>query len=594
MPRRSLLPRTHWKDGATLALLIASTAWLSLTLARGPGELSALWVGNGILTGWLLSRRSVLWPGYLLVAFAAELPARMLAGDEGIYAAAIALCNLLEAGIVADIVRRAVPDVRDPRNWMRLGGLATGATLIACAVSGVLAANIAHILHGQPLFPALLRWFTAHVVGMVLVATTTLVVQRQGIGGFFVTARRLSLVLTLLLLAVVASGVFLIEYPVLFLAYPPLLLVAVRHRFLGVALGVITLGLVGAIATTLGFGPVADRELDVTERIALLQLYIAGGCLITIPVCLAMAERDRLAASLRESERRYRMLADHSHDAIVRIGADGKRVYISPSASAMVGRSLGELAGPHWDVVHPEDQERHRQRIAEVLATGQPSTDTYRLRHRDGRSIWVEAVILRIPADEGEGHDLLITARDIDQRVAAEQAREESLRELERQSRVDALTELPNRRQFDERLALALKRLQRHHVPMALLCLDLDRFKAINDTYGHAAGDEVLKAFARRLCASVRETDLVARLGGDEFVIVLEDVAPGGAEAVARKIIAAMAEPMEAAGHRLIVATSIGVACSAQPMDPALLMAQADAALYRAKNAGRNCYYVAE
>ena len=187
----------------------------------------------------------------------------------------------------------------------------------------------------------------------------------------------------------------------------------------------------------------------------------------------------------------------------------------------------------------------------------------------------------------------MITARDIDLRVAAEQALAESLRELEWLSRVDPLTDLPNRRQFEERLALALKRLNRGNAQVALLCLDIDRFKGINDTHGHAAGDAVLHAFGQRLAGCVRETDLVARLGGDEFVILLEDVPPRGAEEVARKVVASMAAPIAAGPLQIGVSTSIGVACTHAPIDAATLVAQADAALYAAKSAGRNCYHIA-
>lgn len=594
MPRRLILPRTYWADRTLLALIIAASAWLALTLARGPGELAAIWIGNGVLVGWLLSRRTASWPGYLAVAFAAELPARMAAGDEAGYAIAIAACNLVEVLVVAGAVRKVVPDTRDPRSWLRLGGIATSATLLACALSGGLAATVAHQLHGQEFAPALGRWFAAHMVGMVVVATTTLVAQREGLGLFIAPHRRWDLAASLLLVALVGAAVFLIDYPTVFLSYPPLLLVAVRHRFAGLGLGVIVLALAGAIATTLDAGPFARPDLDPGVRIALLQLYIAGGCLMTLPVCLAMTERDRLAARLRESERQYRMLADYSHDAIVRIGADGQPAYVSPSAVEMTGWPPEDLAGSPWELVHPDDRGLQQASMRAAFSTDAPRTDIYRLRHRDGRDIWVEAVSRRVPADADGGYDLMITARNINRRVAAEQALAESRRELERQSRVDALTNLPNRRHFDERLDLALKRVQRHGTPIALLCLDLDRFKAINDGHGHAAGDAVLQAFARRLSDCVRETDLVARLGGDEFTILLEDVPRGGAEAVARKVIAAMADPVDAAGRRLQVATSIGVACTDQPADAATLMARADAALYAAKHAGRNRYYVAD
>ncbi|MGY1519630.1 diguanylate cyclase domain-containing protein [Luteimonas sp. A482] len=594
MPRRLRIPRTYWADRSILAVLIAGTAWLSLTLARGPGELAAIWVGNGILTGWLLSRRTATWPGYLLVAFASELSARILAGDEPLYAIAIAVCNLIEVLGVAGIVRLRVPDIRDPRSWIRLGGIATAATLAACAVAGVLAATVAYSLHAQPFLPALGRWYSAHVVGMVVVATTTLVAHRRGLGLPIASRRGWSLAATLALLAAVAVGVFTTSHSVLFLTYPPLLLVAVQHRFAGVALGVIALALIGATATTLGLGPMAHQELDAATRIALLQLYIAGGCVMTIPVCLALAERDRLATSLRDSERRYRMLADHSHDAVTRVNAEGERIYVSPSATEMLGWAPANLLGPRWEIVHPEDRDRQRAAMEEVLASGEPNTDRYRLRHKDGHYVWIEAVSRCIPADDGgDRNDVVIAARNINRRVAAEQALAESRLELERQSRVDALTDLANRRQFEERLSLALKRLQRHHTPVALLYLDIDRFKGINDGYGHAAGDAVLQAFARRLCHCVRETDLVARLGGDEFVILLEDVPATGAEAVARKVVAAMVDPIDAGdGHRITVTTSIGIACTRQPTDAGTLMAEADAALYAAKNAGRNRYHV--
>src|SRR5690606_18832382 len=195
--------------------------------------------------------------------------------------------------------------------------------------------------------------------------------------------------------------------------------------------------------------------------------------------------------------------------------------------------------------------------------------------------------------DGSDRNDVMFAARNIDRRVVAERALEESRRELERQSRVDALTDLANRRQLDERLDLALRRLQRNDSMLALLCMDIDRFKAINDGHGHAAGDRVLQAFAARLRSCVRDTDLVARPGGDEFVILLEDVDANGAQTVARKVLAAMEAPVDLGSTQLTITTSIGIACTSEPVDAAALMARADAALYEAKRAGRNRYHVA-
>lgn len=369
---------------------------------------------------------------------------------------------------MAAVVRRRVPDLRNPKDWLALGGIATGATLAASAVAGALAAAASHYHHGMPFAEEWGQWFAAHVVGMVIFATATLVVLRRARGPVLTEGARRTLAFDLTLVVVVGVGVFLAPCPLLFLSYPPLLLLAVRQGFVGVALGVIALDVAGGVATALGYGPLVSQGLSDDGRIAMLQLYLGGACLMTIPMSLVVTERRRLAARL-----------------------------------------------------------------------------------------------------------------------------EDSRRELERLSRVDALTGLANRREFDERLDLALKRLQRPHAPAAVLCLDIDHFKTINDTHGHAVGDTVLREFADRLRASERETDLVARPGGDEFAILIEDAEPGSAEAVADKILAAARAPVQANGTAIQISTSIGIAYARGPVTAEALLEQADAALYSAKKAGRGRFNVA-
>ena len=167
-------------------------------------------------------------------------------------------------------------------------------------------------------------------------------------------------------------------------------------------------------------------------------------------------------------------------------------------------------------------------------------------------------------------------------------------RELARLARYDTLTGLANRLHFKERVELAILRHQRSGRPIALLYLDIDHFKRINDTFGHAAGDTVLCEFAHRLSESVRATDFAARLGGDEFVVLIEDAEESdAAETVARKLIARMRECIGANGRALAVTTSIGIAfCRSSVASPDALMQIADTALYEAKAAGRNTYRI--
>ncbi|HSV50709.1 MAG TPA: PAS domain-containing protein [Burkholderiaceae bacterium] len=170
-------------------------------------------------------------------------------------------------------------------------------------------------------------------------------------------------------------------------------------------------------------------------------------------------------------------------------------------------------------------------------------------------------------------------------------------RRLHAQARFDTLTGLPNRLQYNEKLPEVLARAARAKDAVALMFLDIDHFKTINDTLGHAAGDAVLKAFAKRLASSVRLTDTVARLAGDEFVVILESLHnEDEPQFVARKIVAMVNQPFEIEGHWLDVTTSIGIAYhdgSMPPTTASKLLAKADEALYLAKAAGRNTYRVA-
>jgi len=170
-------------------------------------------------------------------------------------------------------------------------------------------------------------------------------------------------------------------------------------------------------------------------------------------------------------------------------------------------------------------------------------------------------------------------------------------RELQRLARVDTLTGLANRRQFDELLEQALARYRRSRRPLALIYLDIDRFKSINDTHGHGVGDAVLREFARRLEAGLRETDVAARLSGDEFVVMLDGLAVRDeAIAVAHKLLQAIRVPMALPGRTLDVSSSMGLAWldGTVDVDAQALMVRADRALYRAKEGGRNGLGIAE
>jgi diguanylate cyclase (GGDEF)-like protein len=156
----------------------------------------------------------------------------------------------------------------------------------------------------------------------------------------------------------------------------------------------------------------------------------------------------------------------------------------------------------------------------------------------------------------------------------------------------DSLTGLATRMVFQDRLSVALENARRHHTELALLMLDLDNFKNINDTLGHLSGDEVLRITAERIVGAVRKSDTVARMGGDEFMVLLSDLhVPDDAESVAAKIVAALSVPIPVAGGEAPVSVSAGVCTvSSGKIDADTLLKNVDIALYRAKALGRNCF----
>jgi diguanylate cyclase (GGDEF)-like protein len=236
--------------------------------------------------------------------------------------------------------------------------------------------------------------------------------------------------------------------------------------------------------------------------------------------------------------------------------------------------------------VHPEDLDAMLTRMQQVLSGALPRYDAeYRIRRSSGGWLWIRARGRVVQRDKnGWALRLAGTYADITERKAAEQR----LRHL---AEFDALTDLPNRTLFYDRLQQAMLRAARGK-PMALLYLDIDHFKTVNDKLGHEAGDQLLKVFATRMRASVRQSDTVARLAGDEFTIILEGVQGlGDAQAKANLLLDALRQPIALGGQIFEITASIGIAlCLAGETDDAALMRRADAALYEAKGRGRNGY----
>jgi len=266
-------------------------------------------------------------------------------------------------------------------------------------------------------------------------------------------------------------------------------------------------------------------------------------------------------------------LFEMTSDLLAAISLDGQFTLLNPAWEQVLGWSIEELkAQPMQELVHPDDIE---QTLALTLAGNHRPAQfvnfTNRYRHRDGSWRWL------LWSARCDGEAWYAAAKDVTDRMW-----------LERQALHDPLTKLPNRLLLMDRARQAVARLRRSNGPIALLFIDLDRFKAINDNLGHAVGDHLLISVAERLAEMLRDSDTVARLGGDEFVILAEDLeSDAEALAVAERVLHALEEPFLVGSAEVSMLASVGVSISHDPeAEPEDLLREADVAMYRAKGSG--------
>jgi len=289
--------------------------------------------------------------------------------------------------------------------------------------------------------------------------------------------------------------------------------------------------------------------------------------------------------AVRESEARYRRLIELSPDGIS-IHVDGKFIFINPAGTKLLGALHPyQLVGMSaLDIVHPDfrETEKTRMRQLEKNAEMVPWIEEKFVR-LDGVEIDVETASIHFSFQGKPAVQAIF--RDITERKLAAQL-------FEHLALHDPLTGLPNRTLFFDRLNQVLAVAKRNRNMFALLCMDLDDFKSVNDTYGHEAGDRLLQEVSKRLVSAMRESDPIARMGGDDFIgICLMITTPEEADIVARKIIAIQSEPYDLKGHRFSIGVSIGISIYPVDGDDAeTLLSRADEAMYRVKKSFKGRY----
>ncbi len=364
------------------------------------------------------------------------------------------------------------------------------------------------------------------------------------------------------------------------------------------------------IAVPLGFPPESEFLLSgpLFMKDELRGLLIVGGNsalpkanrdtleALTSQVALALDSAALTEDLLRQqTEARFRSLVQNSTDVVMVVDADSTVRYVSPSVEGVFGYDASELENTKLTrLIHPDDKTQVLQFLTLSGREGATSTGLIesRMRHRDDFWLHIETLrtdLLHDPNVKG----IVLNSRDVSERKAFEE-------QLSHQAFHDSITGLANRALFRDRVEHALERLTRDADPVSVLFMDLDDFKTINDSLGHAAGDRLLGEVGERLRTCLRTPDTAARLGGDEFAILIEDGGESvGAAAVAGRILHALDGPFLLDGKEVFVRASIGIATSGVgrttgPEGAEELLRNADVAMYIAKEAGKNRFQIFE
>ncbi|MGY2067089.1 diguanylate cyclase domain-containing protein [Blastococcus sp. SYSU DS0619] len=573
----TLVPLGPWRPAAEIVLFLLGIAGTSTALRRHSAPQLVAW--------WALTAALVLFA----VSCAAEVPAQagVLPGIFG------PLETAFDVAAYAALVVGALGVIRDGRRTRDWAAWADTATLLVAAGLALLAvrgedhsvtADRVETGVGTPLITVLLLFVCVPLV---------LARGRRSVSSMAVLA---AAVLTVagytgrLLVGTLRDVPFIDPLPLLAVAA---LVLAGRHP------SVAELGRRPASEDDAAAGRLLGLCVTLLVSPALLLLWSLGhggiGVLLGLGSALLTGlalwrltalnrERERTRAALAASEARMRLLLANASDVIATIDPTGTITYMSPAAEALLGRPGSEYVGRSAiALAHPRDQVRLR---AAVDAAGETGTavagfvDTdIRVEHSSGSSRWVE-VRISGKVDEAGLEGWVVVLREVTDRKLFED-------ELRRQARTDPLTGLLNRTAFNERLAEATAVVD-PDAPPAVLFVDVDDFKGVNDTLGHAAGDELLLAVAARLSTVVRGGDVVARLGGDEFALLLDDADGARLQDVADRLLAALRAPVELAGRAVTVTASIGGALADVGCTAEQLLHRADTAMYAAKRAGKD------
>ncbi len=585
---------------AGTALAFGAAIILGTVLTREAGNASAIWPANGILCAALLSTsRAHLKYAVLLLSSLTNFAVMMQMGDVLFASLAFAIINPAEALLTCALIQRLCPAAINFTHGRSLLKFSFVAGFLGPLLPSIAGAYVIHAAYGADFLTVFRTWFFADALGLLIfIPAVSLLFDKDE----YAQQHRSRLELCVLFFALCTASVVVFSqtsFPLLFVIPAIIVRIAFRLGPSYTAAAAVTTALFAVTYTAAGMGPAAlVPGNQMLLRMEVIQIFILVAFYTALPAATAFAEQSRLRRGLDyQIAARDALSMKLEHSAALLESAVGTismglclydekgRVLLSNEQFAKVYNLSPSEITPGMTLSEVIDL-----RIANGLFAGEnaeqywaerlnPVTNDSRLIHHlnDGRSIAISQRPL-------PGGGWVTTQEDISEIRSIEQR-------LAFLAHHDPLTGLANRALLHDRIELALTRVRRgEHV--AVLFLDLDHFKSVNDTYGHAAGDELLTIVAERLRSGLRESDTLARLGGDEFAILLVAAEqPAGAGVVARRIEDLMHAPFMIGGKQIRIGTSIGIATAPHDANTTLgLLKCADLALYKAKAEGRGTH----
>jgi diguanylate cyclase (GGDEF)-like protein/PAS domain S-box-containing protein len=557
---------TVWPaDAVILALLLARPRgdWTVLLLA---GWLANL-LGNGIIRGWT---------GGIVLYGAINMGQTLLAAQ-------LLQSSMLQMPWRGRATRSDDDMLTDGRTMVRF---LVVAGLMAPLLGAILGTMVSVLVFGQAPWPSFVRWFCSNSLGFVIFTPFFKAVFDGSYARALESQTRGGLLRGTAIFAAHA-GVTLAVFgqsrlPLLFMPFPTLLLLSFGLGRLATQAGVMMVAVIGAIALIHHGGPITLIQQDMAFEVVCFQVYLAVLLCTALPVATIVASRAEARALLAAREELLRLVMAHSPDAIIGLDGSGVCRWADGPVFDYLGLEPDSLIGLPIDTMVAQAGMALGQLYRDSVR-GDDGLRTVELRPAGQAHRTLEASLRIAPHGPGQMVGSVITLRDITVRKAREVA-------ISRRIETDDLTGVFNRAGFRQRLARAIDMaadLPDRRLTLALI--DVDHFKVINDTHGHAAGDTALVEIARRLMAGTRDSDVVGRLSGDEFAILFR-CGVEAARTICDRIVRMVAtEPIVVTGNVLVLASiSCGLAELRPGMSREALFDGADLALYEAKRAGRN------